>query len=98
MVRQIFILYLGSSFRNPNNQQTYRYTGCDTTVFLFSSIRRTYVNDILVPPGECNMPVLDGQTLTREKFLKEFAYNVPIVIRDATDNSIFRALCHVSNI
>jgi len=31
--------------------------------------------------------------MTNRKFLKEFAYNVPIVIRDATDNSVFRALC-----
>ena len=58
--------------------------------------RKTYIDDILVTPGECNIPVLDGQTMTNRKFLKEFAYNVPIVIRDATDNSVFRALCQVS--
>ena len=58
--------------------------------------RKTYVKDILVSPGECTIPVLDGQSLQIDKFLRDFAYNVPVVIRDATDNTIFRALCQVS--
>jgi len=62
-------------------------------LFLSEGGWKTYIDDILVNPGECNIPVIDGQTMTNKKFLKEFAYNVPIVIRDATDNSVFRALC-----
>ena len=62
----------------------------------FHCNRRTYLSDILVSPGACNIPILDGQTLKRERFIREFAYNIPIVVRDATDNSIFRAFCQVS--
>ena len=32
--------------------------------------RRTYIQDILVPPGPCNLPIEDGATFTNADFLK----------------------------
>ena len=55
---------------------------------VFHFYRKTYVSDVLVHPGICNIPILDGQTLTNEEFLKKFAYQSPFVLRDATDNTV----------
>ena len=50
--------------------------------------RLTYVEDILVPPGPCNIPIIDGHSFTNQKFLKEFAYKHPFVLRDASNNNV----------
>ena len=50
--------------------------------------RKTYVDDVLVHPGICNIPIVDGQSLTNREFLKQFAYESPFVLRDATDNIV----------
>ena len=50
--------------------------------------RKTYVDDVLVHPGICNIPIVDGQSLTNREFLKQFAYERPFVLRDATDNIV----------
>ena len=55
---------------------------------LLSFHRKTYVDDILVHPGPCNLPIIDGQVFTNQQFLKEFAYEKPFVLRDATDNKV----------
>ena len=46
------------------------------------------MDDILVHPGPCNLPIIDGQVFTNQQFLKEFAYEKPFVLRDATDNKV----------
>jgi hypothetical protein len=46
------------------------------------------VDDVLVHPGICNIPIVDGQSLTNREFLKQFAYESPFVLRDATDNIV----------
>ena len=48
------------------------------------------MDDVLVHPGICNIPIVDGQTLTNQDFLKQFAYESPFVLRDATDNVVSR--------
>lgn len=58
----------------------------------------TYVEDILVSPGPCNIPIIDGQSFTNQQFLKEFAYKHPFVLRDASNNNLFRALCRKNQI
>ena len=46
------------------------------------------MDDVLVHPGICNIPIVDGQSLTNREFLKQFAYESPFVLRDATDNIV----------
>ena len=57
-------------------------------IYLIFFHRKTYVDDILVRPGPCNLPIIDGQVFTNQQFLKEFAYEKPFVLRDATDNKV----------
>ncbi|XP_059090818.1 jmjC domain-containing protein 8-like [Tigriopus californicus] len=54
---------------------------------------RTWLSDILVSPGPCNLPIEDG-TLSHARFIKEYAFQRPFVLRDAANNDLFRALCH----
>ena len=49
--------------------------------------RKTYVQDILVEPGPCHLPIEDG-TLTNEVFLKKYAYKQPFVLRDGANNDV----------
>ena len=46
------------------------------------------MEDILVTPGPCNIPIIDGQSFTNQQFLKEFAYKHPFVLRDASNNNV----------
>ena len=46
------------------------------------------MDDVLVHPGICNIPIVDGQSITNREFLKQFAYESPLVLRDATDNIV----------
>ena len=46
------------------------------------------MEDILVSPGPCNIPIIDGQSFTNQQFLKEFAYKHPFVLRDASNNNV----------
>jgi hypothetical protein len=50
--------------------------------------RKTYLDDIIVPTGICNIPIIDGHSMTNQRFLMEFAYKQPFVIRDGTDNTV----------
>ena len=52
------------------------------------------MDDILVHPGPCNLPIIDGQVFTNQQFLKEFAYEKPFVLRDATDNKV--SILHIN--
>ena len=54
---------------------------------------RTYTADVLIEPGPCHLPILDGRTLTNADFLRNYAYQRPFVVRDATNQNTFRALC-----
>ena len=54
---------------------------------------RTYTADVLVEAGPCHLPILDGRTLTNADFLRSYAYQRPFVVRDASNQNIFRALC-----
>ena len=49
---------------------------------------RTFVEDILVKPGPCNIPIIDWKSFSNEQFLKDFAYKQPFVLRDGTDNTV----------
>jgi len=51
----------------------------------------TYPLDIPAQPGPCNIPIRDN-TLTQEEFLNTYAYSQPVIIRDGTNNDLFRAL------
>ena len=46
------------------------------------------MEDILVRPGPCNIPIIDWDSFTNEQFLKEFAYEKPFVLRDGKDNTV----------
>jgi hypothetical protein len=52
---------------------------------------QTFPSDLLVHPGPCNIDIRD-KTLTQQEFLAQYAYTRPLVIRDAADNDLFRAL------
>ena len=58
------------------------------TQIILNFFRLTYVEDILVSPGPCNIPIIDGQSFTNQQFLKEFAYKHPFVLRDASNNNV----------
>lgn len=60
--------------------------------FLTEGGWKTFVHDILVSPGPCHLPIVDGAQLDNRQFLHEYAYKQPFVVRDATDNTLFRAL------
>jgi len=51
----------------------------------------TFPSDLLVQPGPCNIDIRD-KTLTQQEFLAKYAYSRPVVIRDAANNDLFRAL------
>ena len=42
-------------------------------------------------PGPCNIDIRDG-TMTIEEFLEKYASTRPVIIRDATNNDLFKAL------
>ena len=46
------------------------------------------MDDILVKPGPCNIPIIDWKSFSNEQFLKEFAYQQPFVLRDGRDNTV----------
>ena len=50
--------------------------------------RKTFVEDILVKPGPCNIPIIDWDSFNNDQFLKEFAYEKPFVLRDGKDNTV----------
>ena len=60
---------------NPNN-------------FFSWFFRKTFVEDILVKPGPCNIPIIDWKSFSNEQFLKDFAYQQPFVLRDGRDNTV----------
>jgi len=51
----------------------------------------TFPSDVVVTPGPCNVPIRDN-TLQQDEFLQKYAFSEPVVIRDATNNDLFRAL------
>ncbi len=51
------------------------------------------MSDVLVDAGRCDLPIEDGRTLTNADFLRKYAYQRPFVVRDATNQNRFRALC-----
>ena len=42
-------------------------------------------------PGPCNIDIRDG-TMTIEEFLEKYASTRPVIIRDATNNDLFKSL------
>ena len=55
------------------------------------------MDNVLVHPGKCNIPIVDGQSLTNREFLKRFAYESPFVLRDATDNTVRTLTFYIHN-
>jgi len=51
----------------------------------------TFPSDVPVQPGPCNIPLRDN-TLSQKEFIQEYAFSHPVVIRDAANNDLFRAL------
>jgi hypothetical protein len=74
-----------------SSQATSDSTVLDRRPFISNSGWVTYPSDLLVPPGPCNIDIRD-KTLTQQEFLAQYAYSRPVVIRDAADNDLFRAL------
>jgi len=85
-MKTVTVLAAFFAFVNPANQTKLKKP------FVSEGGWKTYVDDVLVHPGICNIPIVDGQSLTNREFLKQFAYERPFVLRDATDNILFRAL------
>ena len=52
---------------------------------------RTYPSDIVVSPGPCNVDIKD-KTMTQLEFIENYAYTKPVIIRDSSNNDLFRAL------
>ena len=51
----------------------------------------TFPGDLLARPGPCNIPIRDSR-LTQAEFKEEFATRQPLVVRDVSNNDLFRAL------
>ena len=51
----------------------------------------TFPGDLLVRPGPCNIPIRDSR-MTQAEFTSEFATSQPLVVRDVSNNDLFRAL------
>jgi len=58
---------------------------------------KTLPSELLVAPGPCNIPIRDS-SLGQEEFLKEFAFTKPVVVRDVSNNDLFRALTERSRL
>ena len=74
-------------------EQTDQTHGNDNSLYYEEGGWRTHTADILVEAGPCHLPILDGRTLTNADFLRDYAYQRPFVVRDATNQNTFRALC-----
>ncbi|XP_070579323.1 jmjC domain-containing protein 8-like isoform X2 [Ptychodera flava] len=57
-----------------------------------SRIRYDKAEDLIATAGPCDIEVRDS-SLTYEEFMKTYAYNYPVVLKDVTNNSVFRKLC-----
>jgi len=51
----------------------------------------TFPGDLLVRPGPCNIPIRDSR-MTQAEFTSGFATSQPLVVRDVSNNDLFRAL------
>ena len=51
----------------------------------------TFPADVSVRPGPCNIAIRDNR-LTEKEFLEKYAYAEPVIVRDTTNNDLFRAL------
>ena len=51
----------------------------------------TFPGDLLARPGPCNIAIRDSR-LTQAEFMSEFATSQPLVVRDVSNNDLFRAL------
>ncbi|XP_077980369.1 jmjC domain-containing protein 8-like [Glandiceps talaboti] len=70
----------------------------------YDPILRTFSQEILsdggwhtdkedvIATGPCDLEVRDS-SLTYKEFMEKYAYNYPVILKDVTDNSIFRKLC-----
>ncbi|CAL1531878.1 unnamed protein product, partial [Lymnaea stagnalis] len=56
--------------------------------------RITSEDDKLAFPGPCDIEVREASSLTQQEFLSSYAFEKPIVIKGATDNTVFQAQCH----
>ncbi len=63
----------------------------DQRAYMSNGGWRTYPADMVAQPGPCNIDIRD-RSLTQEEFLAKYAYSSPVVIRDAAENDLFRAL------
>ncbi|BFZ18067.1 hypothetical protein BsWGS_21106 [Bradybaena similaris] len=53
----------------------------------------TSKENILAFPGACNIDVREASELTQKEFLNRYAFEKPVVIRGATDNTVFQNEC-----
>ena len=51
----------------------------------------TYPSDMIATPGPCNIDIRD-MTMTQKEFIKEYAFTKPVIVRDTSNNDVFRAL------
>ncbi|XP_005095148.1 jmjC domain-containing protein 8 [Aplysia californica] len=57
----------------------------------------TSKKDMLAVPGPCDIEVRDAKGLSQQEFLNRYAYDLPVVIRGATDNTVFQDQCRKEN-
>lgn len=57
----------------------------------------TYPSDMIATPGPCNIDIRD-MTMTQKEFIKEYAFTKPVIVRDTSNNDVFRALARKSNL
>lgn len=79
------------------HQLVVEVAAADQRPYMSSGGWRTYPADLVVQPGPCNIDIRD-RSLTQEEFLAKYAYSRPVIIRDAADNDLFRALTHRSRL
>ncbi|XP_002741861.1 jmjC domain-containing protein 8-like [Saccoglossus kowalevskii] len=57
----------------------------------------TNEDDIIATVGPCNVEIRDS-SLSYDEFIKKYAYSYPVVLKDVSDNSLFRELCTKENL
>ena len=51
----------------------------------------TFPHLMVAQPGPCNIEIRDS-SLSQQEFLSEYATTKPFIVRDASNNDLFRAL------
>lgn len=75
-------------------------TSCEPDLNTYTGGWETDQSQLLAFPGPCNIDVIDVQTtsLSQQEFLDHYAYQKPVIIKRATDNTKFQRLCEKHNL